>query len=1231
LGGSPRITDTIIINNRSDAIGGGIYCEYDGSSSTIINATIKYNEADKGAGIYLSSSKASISHSIISNNSASSNGGGIYCQYTSAQNSITSSLITQNEADGSGGGIYAYSSSPTITNCVVSGNLAVSGAGLVLSSSEPIITNCTFADNIASHSGGAISYYSYYADRPQAAIKNSILWNNSPDEINAYSNGIPAVSYCNIKGGFVGVENFHGDPLFVDADNSDYRLKPNSPCINTGTIDGAPSEDIEGRLRPQGAGIDIGAYEMASGHSSLPVIDNFAVDISEGDIPFDVVLTCSAHDPEGGEIDYTIDFGDGSATETNLTGIFTHQYTSIGIGDAYCAAANDSGAKANSESITIIRHGIVRVPQDYSTIQAAIDANFDGNTIIVSDGIYTGEGNKNLNLNGKKLILKSENGPENCIIDCEGSGRGFIFENGETHETVISGFTIRNGECLADTTDVCGSAGGGGIYIASSSPSIENCILTQNTAESGGALYADESSAVITNCSFLENTANLDGGGLSLRWSAVSISNCIISRNTAGGYGGGIASASTKTPTSVTNCIISDNSAQTTGGIYASASSQTDVFTVTNSTITRNNSRNPGGALFVDGWISADISNSILWGDTPDEIRAGGYSNLVVKYSDVQRGFAGEGNFHGNPMFSDPESGDFSLTVTSPCIDTGTSTNAPDADIEGTARPQGLAYDLGAYEAPDYAGTRPIIDAYTADNHEGNIPFVVEFSCSAHDPDGQIAGYTIDYDDGSPTDSNSTGTFRHTYTTAGQSYVTCAVSDDNGMTVHSAAIDIKRYGTMKVPSQYETIQAAIDAQFEGGVVQVADGTYTGEGNKNIDFRGKALTLISENGPLETTIDCEGSGTGFIFQNLESEQTRVSGFTVTNGSGYGNEFSTKGGGLYCMKASPQIDNCIIYYNEADRGGGIFCDYMASPKISNSAIITNLAVEGGGLFCGHSSNPEISSSFIAGNGAYNRGGGIFISESDPNLSNSTIVYNASNNSGGAILITNYSSPRVTNCTISENAVFESTGGGIYCDYHSSITVLNSILWKDSPDEIVVSHSSDALVSYSNIQGGFEGEGNISEDPKFADSENIDFHLTFNSPSIDAGNNHFVDNDVMFDDDGDPRVVDGLADGISVVDMGSDEFLDTDRDRLPDYLENDTCTSALDGDSDNDGIIDGLEDGNLNGALDVGETDPCNEDSDGDGLSDGSEDINRNGVVDNGETDPRSKDTDGDELPD
>jgi hypothetical protein len=173
------------------------------------------------------------------------------------------------------------------------------------------------------------------------------------------------------------------------------------------------------------------------------------------------------------------------------------------------------------------------VPGVYPTIQAAIDDASDGDTILVADGRYTGEGNCDIDFHGKAITVRSENGPENCIVDCQFQGRGFDFHSGEDENSVLDGFTITNG-----------SPGefGGGIKCTASSPTIVNCIITRNIAQiyGGGICNSYNSAPILTNCTFSENSAKStndkpsSGGGMcNLENSSPKVSNCIFSENSA--------------------------------------------------------------------------------------------------------------------------------------------------------------------------------------------------------------------------------------------------------------------------------------------------------------------------------------------------------------------------------------------------------------------------------------------------------------------------------------------------------------------------------------------------------------------------------------------------------------------------------------------------------------------------------------------------------------------------
>ena len=150
--------------------------------------------------------------------------------------------------------------------------------------------------------------------------------------------------------------------------------------------------------------------------------------------------------------------------------------------------------------------------------------------------------------------------------------------------------------------------------------------------------------------------------------------------------------------------------------------------------------------------------------------------------------------------------------------------------------------------------------------------------------------------------------------------------------------------TIHVPEDYVTIQAGIDAAVFGDTVLVASGTYTGDGNMDLDFHGKAITLTSENGPELTVVDCEYNGRGFYFTNGEGADSILEGLTIRNG--YASGF---GGGIYCDDSSPAIANCTVTDNKAGHGGGIGCADNSSPTIVNCTITGNGDSGGGGIEC------------------------------------------------------------------------------------------------------------------------------------------------------------------------------------------------------------------------------------------------------------------------------------------
>jgi len=255
----------------------------------------------------------------------------------------------------------------------------------------------------------------------------------------------------------------------------------------------------------------------------------------------------------------------------------------------------------------------------------------------------------------------------------------------------------------------------------------------------------------------------------------------------------------------------------------------------------------------------------------------------------------------------------------------------------------------------------------------------------------------------------------------------------------------------------QTIQAGIDIAVAGDTVLVADGIYSGTGNKDLDFNGKAITVQSASAdPATCIIDCQGSGRGFYFHIGETAVCVVSGFTIRNGRAVSvSPGGANGGGVCCDSSSPTLANCVISGNNAEAGGGVYCN-SCSPTLADCTISGNGGVlvgscYGGGVYCS-GSNPTLTNCTISGNHGDGRGGGLYCDSSSPTLTDCTIsdnwvsvAFNHYDEACGGGVCCLSSSPTLTRCTISGNAVASGGfwmrgGGGVYCGESSAPLLLN-----------------------------------------------------------------------------------------------------------------------------------------------------------------------------------------------
>ncbi len=304
--------------------------------------------------------------------------------------------------------------------------------------------------------------------------------------------------------------------------------------------------------------------------------------------------------------------------------------------------------------------GDLLVPRQYLTIQSAIDAAEIGDTVIISPGTYTGEGNRDIDFKGKAITVRSTD-PYNAslvaatIVDCQGSEdelhRAFQFHSGEGPESVLAGLTITNA-CMIRNG---GGPHGGAMHLSNgSSPTITHCVFTNNRAYYGGAIYSNRCAPLINNCIFFKNNSDI----VWMDRSNAVISNCVFWGNAYAirVSGSGARDDPAQYHTTITNCVLWNN--------------KTSQIVVENATLTVKNSDVEGSKakVTINQW------SKLNW--------------------DV-------GNIDADPLFADPVAGDFHLSAASPCIDGGDPTysfTAGDRDIDGNPRVINGRVDIGVDE-----------------------------------------------------------------------------------------------------------------------------------------------------------------------------------------------------------------------------------------------------------------------------------------------------------------------------------------------------------------------------------------------------------------------------------------------------------------------------------------------------------------------------------------------------
>jgi parallel beta-helix repeat protein len=778
------------------------------------------------------------------------------------------------------------------------------------------------------------------------------------------------------------------------------------------------------------------------------------------------------------------------------------------------------------------------------SIQAAIDASSNGDKIEVAPGTY----NEAIIFKGKAVRLYSSDGPEVTTIDATGLSYSVVrCFNGEDANTVLDGFTITGGN----------ANNGGGMENYGTSPTVNNCTFRGNTAGDlgGGMSNYIGSNPTVTNCNFSGNTSKKHGGGMCNRGSSSpTVTNCTFTENSSVHWGGGMYN-DVGSHSIVTNCTFSGNVSDTGGGGIGNYSSSP---TVTNCTFSDNNSPD-GGGMCNNGGSNPTVTNCILWGDIGGEIFDSGTSSTTVTSSDVEGGWGGTGNINADPCFVDAAGGYLRLLCESPCVDAGDNNapNLPATDLAGNQRisdgdGDGSAIvDMGAYElygvlnitqCRAYIAIQPAID----DANDGDE---IQVAPGTYNEAIDFKGKAVRLYSGGPDVTIIDGT--------GNYHVVQCVSGEDANTV-----------------------------LEGFTITGGNAN----GTDPNDRRGGGMFNFSSS-PMVTNCTFTGNSAaeGGAIHNSSSNPT-VADCTFSN-----NTATWDAGGMYNTDSNPAVTNCSFSNNTATNAGAGMCNYTnSSPTVTECTFTANNATQGGsGMLNWGNSSPTVTGctftanttssngggmlnvvctptitncTFNSNHAAY--GGGMYNNQASPTMTNCIFINNSVTNNGAGMINQTMSSPTVTNCTFTMNSAL--SGGGMFNYGHGGAsypTVTNCIFWGDTPNEIWNIMGSVTTITYSDIQGGYTGAGNINAYPCFVDADNPNpnlrnLQLKPDSPCIDAGNTTAVPGGTWADIGGNPRVLDDpkIPDtGVSLsgltVDMGAYEFY---------------C-SGIGGDVNCDGVVD------------------------------------------------------------
>ncbi|WP_052345586.1 T9SS type A sorting domain-containing protein [Alkaliflexus imshenetskii] len=1003
-----------------------------------------------------------------------------------------------NFADGVGGAVsFLNASTSVFANVIFTNNRSDSDGGAVFVHSGVSFINCLWYANYSGDWGGAIR-----GNSSGSTIVNSILWGNqAARNFNNISN--VSTTYSLVGENYSGTGNIIMNPLLVDPDNDDFRLRKGSPALDSGNIDAVPEwllTDFAGSLRVDDNKVNMGPLQ---GYIVAPVIiapldkHFFNSDISE------VELTWGWEDEEAEGhqyfyVEYMINDDPVELTSPLVEASFELSSLNPTDGIRWRVASVDaegvltwtawSGFRIKRETpiyVTVDGTGDGFSWATAANIQTALANAIEGDEIWVASGVYkptdsndrtiSFELRNNVSLYGGFAGTETERGQRNwsrnqTILSGDIGDPGVATDNSYhvltaigliqdmiSTETVFDGFIVEGGYATSFTNN---DYMGGGISLSHASPLIRNVWFRDNYAiGNGGAVsFLNSSSSVFANVIFTNNRSEDDGGAVSVH-SGVSFINCLWYANYSGSWGGAIRG---------------HNSGST-------------------------------------------IVNSILWGNQA-AISSNNISNVSTTYSLVVDSYSGTGNKFDSPLLLDPDNGDFRLRKSSPAMNSGNVNALPDwllTDFAGAVRVDDNNVNMGPLQGFVVA---PVILA-PGDKQFFDSDFSeVELTWGWEDEVAEgHQSYSIEY-------MINDGPIEITEPLSETMFELCGLNPTDSIRWRVASADAEGALTWTAWSGFRirretplyvtvngtgdgfswatatNLQSALANAIDGDEIWVASGVY--KPTESID-----RTISFE---LKNNVSLYGGFAGN--ETTRAQRNWSSNKTILSGN-IGDAELANDNSYHVVKAIGSFNNPISTET-------VFDGFIVEDGFAN--YVFNFNNRGAGIILNNAS-PRICNVWFRNNFANGFGGGVYFQNPTASVfANVIFTNNRSNSDGGAVYVS--SGVSFVNCLWYDNYSGD-WGGAIYSNSSGS-SIVNSILWGNRAANSY-NQAGNMSVSNSIVEGGYSGTGNLSVEPMFIDAENGDFRLLKGSPAIGKGNNTRLPEWLVADYDGFSRVYGNNAD--------------------------------------------------------------------------------------------------------